>query len=114
MRSIWSLSAAGRRTAESAAFEHLVYLILMVILDGVCATQTEGKLRFYPTSVPTDSELNRLTHTLAYRIGRYLERQGLLEQSARLSGRLVHAVRSAGQVFPRPNKTTASTTTKPL
>ena len=52
------------------------------MLDGVYADQAEGKLRFYPTKAPTEFELSRLTHTLALRIGRYLERQGLLERDA--------------------------------
>lgn len=51
----------------------------MLFLDGVYAEQAEGKLRSYPTKAPTERELNRLTHTLAHRIGLYLGRQGLLE-----------------------------------
>jgi len=31
---------------------------------------------------PTNSELNQLSHTLAHRLARYLERQGLLERDA--------------------------------
>jgi len=52
----------------------------MLFLDGAYAEQAEGKLHFYPTKAPTEAELHRLPHTLAHRIGRYLERQGLLEQ----------------------------------
>jgi hypothetical protein len=51
----------------------------MLFLDGVYAEQAEGKLRSYPTKAPTERELNRLTHTLAHRIGLYLGRLGLLE-----------------------------------
>ncbi|WP_404852735.1 hypothetical protein, partial [Escherichia coli] len=29
---------------------------------------------------PTSPELTQLTHTIAHRVGRYLERQGLLER----------------------------------
>jgi hypothetical protein len=54
----------------------------MLFLDGVYAEQAEGRVRFYQTNAPTEAELNRLTHTLAHRIGRYLERQGLLERDA--------------------------------
>lgn len=54
----------------------------MLFLDGVYAEQPDGRLRFHPVKAPTESELGQLTHTLAYRIGRYLERQGLLERDA--------------------------------
>ena len=39
-------------------------------------------VRFRWVKAPTSAELTRLTHTLARRIGRYLERQGLLERDA--------------------------------
>ncbi len=39
-------------------------------------------LRFQWIKSPTGEELARLTHTIAKRIGRYLERQGLLERDA--------------------------------
>jgi hypothetical protein len=31
---------------------------------------------------PTSAELAQLTHTIAHRVGRFLERQGLLERDA--------------------------------
>ena len=40
----------------------------------------DGRLRFRWVKAPTSTELNRLTQTLAKRIGRHLERQGLLER----------------------------------
>ncbi len=42
-----------------------------------------GKLdRFRWVKEPTTEELSQLTHTIAYRIGRYLEREGLLVRDA--------------------------------
>lgn len=37
-------------------------------------------MRFQWIKAPTNKELSRLTHTIAKRIGRYLEQQGLLER----------------------------------
>jgi hypothetical protein len=41
-----------------------------------------GALRFRWVKAPTSAELAQLTQTLALRIGRYHERQGLLERDA--------------------------------
>jgi len=41
---------------------------------------SDGSLRFRCVKAPTSAELIRLTQFLALRIGRYLERQGLLER----------------------------------
>lgn len=38
--------------------------------------------RFRWVKAPTNSELNQLSHTIAHRLARYLERQGLLERDA--------------------------------
>ena len=54
----------------------------MIFLDGVYVDRG-GKLdRFRWVKVPTTDELSQLTHTIAYRISRYLERQGLLVRDA--------------------------------
>ena len=37
-------------------------------------------MRFLRVKAPTKGELTRLTHTIAHRVGRYLERQSLLER----------------------------------
>jgi len=37
-------------------------------------------VRFRRVKAPTRDELTRLTHTIAHRVARYLERQGLLER----------------------------------
>jgi len=46
--------------------------------DGVYVERPNGTLRFRWVKAPTSAELTRLAQTLALRIGRYLERQGLL------------------------------------
>jgi hypothetical protein len=52
----------------------------MLFLDGVYVERPNGSLRFRWVKAPTSAEVTRLTHTLAHRIGRFLERQGLLER----------------------------------
>jgi hypothetical protein len=55
----------------------------MLFLDGVYIAGTKGaSARFYRVNEPSSSELTQLVHTLARRIGRYLERQGWLERDA--------------------------------
>jgi hypothetical protein len=54
----------------------------MLFLDGVYVERPDGRLRFRWVKAPTSAELNQLAQSLARRIGRYLERQGLLEGDA--------------------------------
>jgi len=55
----------------------------MIFLDGVYIAGTSGlPLRFRRTKAPNRVELTRLTHTIAQRVGRYLERQGLIERDS--------------------------------
>ena len=54
----------------------------MLFLDGVYVERPGGSLGFRRVKAPTSAELARLTQTLAQRIGRYRERQGLLERDA--------------------------------
>jgi len=54
----------------------------MLFLDGVYVERPAGSLRFRWVRAPTSAELAGLTRTLARRIGRFLERQGLLERDA--------------------------------
>ena len=49
---------------------------------GVYAEGADGRVRFLWVKAPTSAELIHLAHTLAQRIGRHLERQGLLERDA--------------------------------
>ena len=53
----------------------------MELLDGMYIGGANGHpMRFLRVKAPTKGELTRLTHTIAQRVGRYLERQGLLER----------------------------------
>jgi len=55
----------------------------MLILDGVYIERGYGSLvRFQWVKAPTSDELAQLTHTIARRVGRFLERQGLIERDA--------------------------------
>ncbi len=54
----------------------------MLFLDGVYIEDKYGTSRFRRVKAPTSDELSRLTHTIAHRVGRYLERRGLLERDA--------------------------------
>ncbi len=66
----------------------------MLFLDGVYVECPDGSLRFHWVKAPTSAELTALAQTLAQRIGRFLERQGLLERDAEnsyLAGAAVEA-----------------------
>ena len=52
----------------------------MLFLDGVYVDGPPGLARFRWVKAPTTEELNQLAHTIAHRVGRFLERQGLLER----------------------------------
>jgi len=53
----------------------------MIFLDGVYTDGTNGHpMRFREVKAPTRAELTRLTHTIAQRVGRYLQHQGLIER----------------------------------
>ena len=56
----------------------------MLFLDGVYVEDKKygSAMRFQWIKSPTNEELARLTHTIAKRIGRFLERQGLLIRDA--------------------------------
>ena len=65
----------------------------MLFLDGVYVERPNGTARFRWVKSPTGQELTQLAHTIAHRVGRFLERQGLLERDAEnsyLSGDAVH------------------------
>ena len=51
----------------------------MLFLDGVYSSNGHPK-GFRQVKAPSRAELTRLTHTIAQRVGRYLERQGLVER----------------------------------
>ena len=52
----------------------------MLFLDGVYVDSAKSSARFRRVKAPTNSELDQLSHTIAHRLARYLERQGLLER----------------------------------
>jgi hypothetical protein len=54
----------------------------MLFLDGVYVDRLNGTARFLWVKAPTSQELTQLAHTIAQRVGRFLERQGLLERDA--------------------------------
>lgn len=51
----------------------------MLFLDGVYSPNGHPN-RFRQVKAPSSAELTRLTHTIAQRVGHYLERQGLVER----------------------------------
>src|SRR5690606_22693791 len=50
----------------------------MLVLDGVYRREGGGQLRFVPVPAPSEAELRRLVQRIAERIGRSLERSGLI------------------------------------
>jgi len=56
--------------------------VVMLFLDGVYVDSAGSSTRFRWVKAPSNSELNQLSHTIAHRLARYLERQGLLERDA--------------------------------
>ena len=52
----------------------------MLFLDGVYVDTRLGAARFRWLQAPSSAELTQLAHTIAHRVGRFLERQGLLER----------------------------------
>jgi hypothetical protein len=54
----------------------------MVFFDGVYVERPDGSVRFRWVKAPTSAELTDLAHSIAQRLGRFLERRGLLEHDA--------------------------------
>ena len=71
--------AGYTKTSAQAGALNLNIHFHRLFLDAVYARHG---LRFRRVNAPSGNELTRLTHTIARRIGRYLERQGLLERDA--------------------------------
>ena len=58
----------------------------MLFLDGVYLNgNADTPPRFHWVKAPTSNELTQLTHRMAERVGRLLERQGLLERDTQNS-----------------------------
>jgi hypothetical protein len=69
----------GRSSAPAAL--NLNIHFHMLFLDGVYVDGADG-VRFRWVKAPTSAERTQLAHAIAQRVGRYLERQGLLERDA--------------------------------
>ena len=54
----------------------------MLFLGGAYAERADGSARFRWVKAPSGAELTQLAHTIAQRVGRVLERRGLLECDA--------------------------------
>ncbi len=55
----------------------------MLFLDGVYINSPHGsRAQFRWVKAPTSEDLTQLTHTIAQRVARYLERQGWLVRDA--------------------------------
>jgi len=64
----------------------------MLFLDGLYVDRPDGTVRFRWVKAPTSQELTQLAHTIARRVSRFLERQGLLERDAETSYLALDAV----------------------
>jgi hypothetical protein len=51
-----------------------------IFLDGVYVDDASSVKKFRWVKAPTNREINQLSHVIAHRLARYLERQGLLEK----------------------------------
>ncbi len=51
---------------------------MLLFLDGVYVERPDGSVRFRWVKAPTSIEITQLADRIARRVGRYLERQGLL------------------------------------
>ncbi len=58
------------------------YVASTPTLDGVYVERADGRLRFRWVKAPLSAELTHLADTIAHRVGRTLERQGLVERDA--------------------------------
>jgi hypothetical protein len=54
----------------------------MLFLYGVYAGHSNGTARLRWVRAPLSQELTQRVHTIAHRVGRFLERRGLLERDA--------------------------------
>jgi hypothetical protein len=74
----------------------------MLFLDGVYVDGVNGSaMRFRWVKVSTSDELTQFTHTIAQRVARFLERQGLLERDGE------HRLSGLGSRGSRPDGSTA-------
>ena len=84
----------------------------MLFRDGVYVERPDGSLRFRWVKAPTSTGSGWLTQALARRIGRYLERQGLLERDAEnsyLAGDETATARHTSSYFGHTARRSAAT-----
>ena len=82
MRGWWAVTLIQRFGGALNANIHFH----MLFLDGVYIGGSNGRsLRFRGVKAPTSDELIKLTHSIASRVARYHERQGLLERDSHWS-----------------------------
>jgi hypothetical protein len=53
---------------------------LLLFLDGVYVDACHDAVHYRWVKAPTSAQLTRLAHTIAHRVGRFLEHQSLLER----------------------------------
>jgi len=53
------------------------HALSLLFLDGVYVGTADSSARFRRVKAPGSAELTQLAHTIAHRLARYLERQGL-------------------------------------
>ncbi len=58
----------------------------MLFLNSVYVDRPDGSVRFRRVKAPTSAELTDLAHTIVQRVGRFLERRGLLETAGTARG----------------------------
>lgn len=64
---------------------NLNFRLHKLFLDGVYVDRLDGSVRFRWAKAPTSQELTQLSHAIAYRVGRFLKRRGLLKRDAESS-----------------------------
>ncbi|MFT7531903.1 MAG: hypothetical protein ACI9FD_002931 [Gammaproteobacteria bacterium] len=50
---------------------------MLLFVDGIYLDQTDSNARFQWVKPPTSAELTQVTHTIAHRVGCFLERKDL-------------------------------------
>ncbi len=74
----FDLLNAGAKNAAIAGIAGRYISIAGVYIDST----NRSRVQFRWVKAPSNEDLTRLTHTIAHRVARYLERQGLLVRDA--------------------------------
>jgi len=73
-------ASAKRKAGYTKMTAHTGAVTHMLFLDGVYVDSAGSSTRYRRVKAPPNSELNKLSHTIARRLAWYLERQGLLKR----------------------------------